>query len=157
MGKIININDSAKLSKQLKQKGKTIVLVGGVFDILHIGHVKFLEAARLQGDCLFVLLESDENTRRKKGGNRPINSQKKRAIVLSSLDSVDCVILLKDVTKNKDYDKLIVQIKPDIIAMTKNEPGLKQRKKQALLVNAKVKLVIERVEKLSSTDLINNG
>ena len=157
MGKIININDAAKLSKQLKQGGKTIVLSGGCFDILHTGHIAFLDAAKKQGDLLFILLESDENVRNKKGEGRPVNPQEDRSIVLSALPSVDYIIPLRGMTKNEEYDKLIVQIKPDVIAMTKNEPGLEQRKKQAEMVGAKVKLVIERIKEKSTTDLINKN
>ncbi len=157
MGKIININDAAKISKQLKQQGKTIVLAGGCFDLIHSGHISFLDAAKKQGDLLFVLLESDENVRKIKGQRRPLNSQKNRSIVLSVLPSVDYIIPLKGVTKNNEYDKLIVQIKPDVIAMTKGEPGLKQRKRQASMVGAKVKLVIARVKEKSTTGLINKN
>lgn len=157
MNKIINVNDVTKISKQLRQEGKRIVLAGGCFDILHKGHLLFLEAAKKHGDILFILLESDENVKKIKGEGRPINSQDNRSIVISRIPYVDYVIPLRGVTKNKDYDKLIVQIKPDIIAMTWGEPGYEQRKKQAKLVNAKVKLVIERIGKLSSTDFIKNG
>lgn len=154
MNKTITIDQAVKLSAQFKQEGKSVVLVGGCFDILHVGHTLFLETAKKEGDFLFVLLESDENTRKKKGEDRPINSQKKRTAVLCALKFVDYVIPLIGVTKNEDYDKLIVQIKPDVIAMTKGEPGVEQRKKQAVAVGAELKLVIDRVKEESTTGLI---
>ena len=153
MGKIININDAAKLSKQLKQGGKTIVLSGGCFDILHTGHIAFLDAAKKQGDLLFVLLESDENVRNKKGEGRPVNPQEDRSIVLSALPSVDYIIPLRGMTKNEEYDKLIVQIKPDIIGLTRGDENIPQREKQCRLVGAKLE-VIDRIEGVSTSGLI---
>lgn len=154
MNKIIQTDVIDKVVEKIKKLGKTIVLVGGCFDILHVGHTLFLETAKKEGDFLFVLLESDENTKKKKGEGRPINSQKKRTAVLCALKFVDYVIPLIGVTKNEDYDKLIVQIKPDVIAMTKGEPGVEQRKKQAVAVGAELKLVIDRVKEESTTGLI---
>ena len=153
MSKIITINQAAKLSTKFKQSGKSIVLVGGCFDILHPGHTLFLEKASQYGDLLFVLLESDENIKRRKGMGRPINSQKNRAIVLSVLGSVDFVVLLEGVTKNQDYDKLIVQIKPDIIGLTRGDENIPQREKQCRLVGAKLE-VIDRIEGVSTSGLI---
>lgn len=154
MSKILSISQAIKVAQNLKKGGKSIVLVGGCFDILHSGHTLFLEKAKEQGDLLFLILESDENIRKKKGENRPINSQKNRSIVLSTLSSVDYVITLKGVTKNEEYDKLIVQIQPDVIAMTKGDKGIERRKIQCELVGAELKLVTEIVEGKSTTDLI---
>ena len=129
----------------------------GCVDILHSGHISFLDAAKKGGDLLFILLESDENVRNKKGEGRPLNPQENRSMVLSALPSVDYIIPLRGMTKNDEYDKLILQIRPDVIAMTKNEPGFEQRKKQASMVGAKVKLVIDRVKEKSTTGLINKN
>lgn len=156
-GKILTIEDAVKVSKQARTKGRKIILAGGCFDILHLGHIAFLDAAKKQGDLLFILLESDENVRNKKGKGRPVNPQEDRSIVLSVLPSVDYIVPLRGMTKNDEYDKLIVQIKPDVIAMTKGEPGFEQRKRQASMVGAKVKLVIARVKEKSTTGLINKN
>lgn len=155
MNKTITIDQAVKLSTHFKQGGKTIVLAGGVFDILHIGHVKFLEAAKKEGNCLLVLLESDESVRKRKGKGRPLNSQKKRAAVLSSLKSVNFIIALKGVTKNEEYDRLMIQIRPDIVAMTKGDVNIAQRVKQCEMVGAKLKLVTEKVDGISTTVLLN--
>ena len=157
MSKVITIDQAIKISTKFKQSGKTIVLAGGVFDILHSGHISFLDAAKKGGDLLFILLESDENVRNKKGEGRPLNPKENRSMVLSALPSVDYIIPLRGMTKNDEYDKLILQIRPDVIAMTKNEPGFEQRKKQASMVGAKVKLVIDRVKEKSTTGLINKN
>lgn len=155
MNKIISINDATKISKQLKQRGKTIVLAGGCFDILHIGHILFLQAAKKQGDALFLLLESDKNISKIKGRGRPLNSQKNRAIVLSELESVDYAVPLKGVTKDEEYDRLMGKIKPDIVAMTKGDPQIDKRSAQCKKVGAKLKLVIDKIENNSTSALIN--
>ena len=157
MNKIIETSKIAQVIEKLKKSEKKIVLAGGCFDILHSGHISFLDAAKKGGDLLFILLESDENVRNKKGEGRPLNPQENRSMVLSALPSVDYIIPLRGMTKNDEYDKLILQIRPDVIAMTKNEPGFEQRKKQASMVGAKVKLVIDRVKEKSTTGLINKN
>ena len=107
MGKIITIEQSIDIAKQLKQEGKRIVLVGGIFDLIHRGHVEFLEAAEREGNVLIVLLESDEKTREIKGKNRPINAQVDRAFVLSRFVMVDYILSLPYFKKDKDYEKLV--------------------------------------------------
>lgn len=153
MKKIITPLDAALISMEQKALNKKVVLVGGCFDILHVGHIKFLEEAREKGDILFVLLESDANIRRKKGKNRPINPSKYRSTVLTTLLSVNYVIPLQGVTKDKEYDKLIVQICPNIIAMTQGDSQIERRKTQCLLVGAKLELITTIVEGKSTTEL----
>lgn len=155
MNKILTIDQAVKLSTQFKQEGKTIVLAGGCFDILHVGHVFFLNAAKRKGDSLFVLLESDENVKIKKGKERPINSSEVRAIILSGVQSVDYIIPLTGVTKDEVYDRIMVKIKPDIVAMTKGDGQIQKRSIQCKKVGAKLKLVIKKIENISTTALIN--
>src|SRR5690606_3739180 len=88
VNKILNINSVPQISNHYKNFGKKIILVGGCFDVLHEGHIKFLESAKKNADILILLLESDENISKRKGINRPVNIQKNRAIVLSSLKFV---------------------------------------------------------------------
>ncbi len=156
MNKIISINKAIEVSKRLRNKEKTIVLVGGFFDILHEGHIKFLQNAKKQGDYLFVLLEDDRKARKTKGSKRPINSQKDRAKILSTLEAVDYVILLKNMTNDSQYDKIIIQIRPAIIATTYNDPYIKHKKRQAKLVKGKVMCVIKRISDHSTTQLAQN-
>jgi len=92
-------------------KDKKIVFTNGCFDILHIGHVKYLEVAKSFGDMLIVGLNSDESVKRLKGENRPINSGDDRAYVLSALESVSFVV---EFTENTPLE-LIRTIKPDIL------------------------------------------
>lgn len=154
MSKILTTEEAGKISKQEKAKGKKIILAGGCFDILHLGHLKFLEKAKEQGDLLFVLLESDGNIRKRKGENRPINNQPNRASVLSALPYVDYIISLRGMTKDEEYDKLIVQIKPGVIAITSGDKQIEQRRRQCKMIGAQLKLVINQIDSQSTTDLI---
>ena len=95
---------------QLKKEGKTIVFTNGCFDILHAGHVRYLQAARALGDVLIVGLNSDESVRGLKGPTRPINCQEDRAEVLSALSAVDYVVIFGEPTA----EKLIRSMKPHI-------------------------------------------
>ena len=153
MNKVISIGNAIKLSDDLHKRGKKIVLVGGCFDILHIGHIQFLENAKKQGDYLFVLLESDASVKKIKGEKRPINLQIARAEILSSINFVDYIILLDEVKTNKDYDKLVFDLKPNIIAITKNNEKTIHVQRQAKAINAKVVSVIARIKDKSTTKL----
>jgi FAD synthetase len=155
MKRIINTEKAIKISKKLKRENKKLVLAGGCFDILHAGHIKFLTAAKKRGDVLFILLESDKNVEKYKGKNRPINSQEERAMVLSSLRPIDYIIILDEMRTNSDYDKLIIRLKPDIIATTKKNQQITHNIRQAKLVDAELALVINRISNKSTTKLAN--
>lgn len=154
MNKIISSSQAIELSNQLHTQGKTIVLAGGCFDILHTGHIAFLKAAKSQGDTLLVLLESDESVTKRKGKTRPVNSQTTRAQLLTTLPFVDYVIVLQDIFKDKQYDDLVLRVKPAIIATTKNDPYKGHKQRQAkLLGTTKVSEVIKRLPQYSTSDL----
>ena len=154
--KIISEESVGETSANEKSQNKKIVLVGGVFDILHPGHIHFLKESKKLGNSLFILLESDEKVKKMKGPNRPINTQSVRASVLTTLPFVDYVINLKGVTNNSKYDKLIVQIKPDVIALTKGDPGTDLRRKQSEMIGAKL-IEVDKVATASTTELIKNN
>jgi len=154
MNKILTIQKSIEIAQKLKKQNKTIVVAGGVFDILHLGHIKFLEKAKKYGDYLFVLLEEDSKATKEKGIKRPINSQEKRAKVLSTLGNVDYVIMLKNMTSNEDYDKLMIKIRPNVIATTYGDSHVDHKLRQAELLNCKVFYVTKRIGKHSTTKYI---
>jgi len=97
--------------ERLKKLGKKIVFTNGCFDILHRGHVSYLDIAKSYGDVLILGLNSDESVRKLKGDSRPINSEEDRAFVLSALESVDFVTVFGDETP---YE-LIKMVEPDVL------------------------------------------
>ncbi len=99
------------LSSKLHNQGKKIVFTNGCFDILHVGHVKYLEVAKSYGDVLILGLNADSSVRKLKGPTRPINTQEDRAYILASLESVDYVVIFEEETP---YE-LIKLIKPHVL------------------------------------------
>ena len=95
----------------LKQEGKKIVSTSGCFDILHSGHVEYLEAAKERGDILVIMLNSDLSVKQLKGPDRPIVNEQDRAIVLAGLEAVDYICIFDDLTPCN----LIAELKPDIV------------------------------------------
>lgn len=154
MTSILTPGQTGALAKKLKKEKKKIVIVGGCFDLLHPGHVAFLQKAKALGDILVVFLESDERIKRMKGDARPINTQKDRATVLAALKSVDYVITLPGEFHNSDYDALVQKIQPDIIATTAGDPKIVHKQRSANLVGAKVKPVCKMVGDYSTVNLI---
>lgn len=92
---IIPAENLAVLAARLRSEGRRAVLTNGCFDILHVGHLRYLEAARALGDCLVVAVNSDESVRALKGPTRPINSEQDRAEILSALKCVDYVTIFR--------------------------------------------------------------
>ena len=99
------------LASKLHNQGKKIVFTNGCFDILHVGHVKYLEVAKSYGDVLILGLNADSSVKKLKGPTRPINSQDDRAYILASLESVDYVVIFEEETP---YE-LIKLIKPHVL------------------------------------------
>ncbi|MBI4084711.1 MAG: adenylyltransferase/cytidyltransferase family protein [Candidatus Levybacteria bacterium] len=151
--KILSVEGAIKATEQLRKQGKKIVLAGGCFDILHVGHVHFLQEAKKQGDYLMLLLESDERIKQLKGQNRPINIQKDRAFVLSAVTLVDCIVLLPLLKSDALYDKMILKLKPDIIATTKGDPFKMHKQRQAKLINSRLVEVIDHISNQSTSRL----
>jgi len=152
MSKVIPL---AKLDK-LKEKlhSLKIVVAGGCFDILHIGHLDFLESAKKQGDILIVLLESDKTIKKTKGTNRPIHTQEERAYMLSQITSVDYVLMLTPDMENKDYDNVVKSIQPAIIATTEGDAYISHKERQAHLVGAQVVCVNKIIPKVSTSRIV---
>lgn len=154
MSKIINYNQLDQLPTN-----KKVVLVGGVFDLLHYGHIKFLKEAKNCGDIskivylLIVALESDKNVRRSKGKDRPIHNQQIRAEILSELTCVDYIILLPEMKTDQEYFDLVKTVKPDVIAVTSNDPQLENKRRQIDSVKGKLKIVIDKINTPSTSKL----
>lgn len=154
MGKVITPDLLTVVREQLKKEGKKVVLVGGCFDILHRGHVVFLAEAAKQGQVLFVLLESDTRIRELKGEDRPVNTQNDRAAVLSASSNVTYVVLLPPDMIDADYDQVVRDIAPDVIAVTQGDTQLQHKERTAKLVGAKVVSVTPKIRGYSTTGVV---
>lgn len=95
--KILDLKQLAAESRRLRERGKRVVATNGCFDLLHVGHVRYLAAARRLGDVLVVGLNGDESVRALKGEGRPLNSEHDRAEVLAALESVNYVTIFPQV------------------------------------------------------------
>ena len=110
MGKLIEQSKIEELANQIRRQNKTIVATNGCFDILHVGHVRYLKKSKEFGDVLIVGLNSDVSVKSIKGPNRPINNENDRVEVLCALNSVDYVVLFDE----KSPVDLLDKIKPNI-------------------------------------------
>ena len=111
MGSVLDIEKLARKRHALGRTGKTVVFTNGTFDILHRGHVEYLQAARALGDILIVGLNTDASIRRIKGKKRPINLNRDRAAVLAALGCVDFVCFFGEDTPQR----LITRLVPDVL------------------------------------------
>ena len=128
------------------------VLVGGVFDILHYGHIHFLKQAKRMGDYLVIALESDKNTKRLKGPSRPFHNQKQRKEILESLSFVDKVLILPDKMTDSDYFDLVKKIKPYAIAITKGDPVKEKKAAHAKQIGSEI-IEIKKLDTPSTTQI----
>jgi len=104
---LASLDDLARLGAQLRAEGRTVVFTNGVFDILHAGHVTYLEAARALGDVLIVGVNTDASVQRLKGPERPVNMLADRLTVLQALRCVDHVIAFDDDTPLRVIETLL--------------------------------------------------
>ena len=105
------LKDNIEIINRIKAERKKIVFTNGCFDLLHVGHVRYLAQAKKLGDFLIIGLNSDSSVKELKGEDRPINSFEDRATLLSAIESVDLVIMFEEQTP----ENLIKDIVPDIL------------------------------------------
>ena len=105
------LKDNIDIIKKIKAERKKIVFTNGCFDLLHVGHIRYLSQAKKLGDFLIIGLNSDRSVKNLKGKDRPINSFEDRATLLLALNSVDLVIKFEE----KTPENLIKEIVPDIL------------------------------------------
>ena len=108
---IIALESLKELRSKFKESGKKVVFTNGCFDIIHAGHVDYLNKAKAQGDVLIVGLNNDNSVKRIKGEKRPIINEKERAFILSNLKAVDYVIYFEEDTP----ERLIKELIPDVL------------------------------------------
>jgi D-glycero-beta-D-manno-heptose 1-phosphate adenylyltransferase len=109
---LLSVDEAAALAERLRAEGKRIVLANGCFDLMHVGHIRYLREARALGDTLFVGLNSDSAVRRLKGPGRPLMPATERAELLAALRDVDHVVLFDDDTA----DRLVARLRPHVHA-----------------------------------------
>lgn len=109
--KLKNIEELLKEIEQWRNAGKKIAFTNGVFDILHKGHVAYLQEAKNSGDILVLGLNSDHSVKRLKGPERPINKAEDRAYVLAGLAAIDYILIFEEDTPKE----ILSQIKPDVL------------------------------------------
>jgi len=109
--KIKTLSEAVQLRARLRELGEKVVFTNGCFDILHVGHVRYLNAARALGDALIVGINSDRSVREIKGESRPIVPEEERAEVIAGLGSVDCVCIFDDATPKRIIDAIV----PDVL------------------------------------------
>jgi rfaE bifunctional protein nucleotidyltransferase chain/domain len=107
----VTIAEAQALVARLREAGKTIVFTNGVFDLLHPGHVRYLQRARALGDALIVGVNSDRSARANKGPSRPVNPEDERAEVVAALACVDAVVVFDADTPLE----LIAALQPDVL------------------------------------------
>ena len=110
MGQIITQEEIVKIVRDGQKNGKTFVATNGCFDILHVGHVRYLQKTKSLADFSIVMLNSDKSVKLIKGDSRPINNQDDRAEILTALSCVDYVVLFEE----RSPAELLEKIKPDI-------------------------------------------
>lgn len=110
MGKLVGQEEIIDIVRIRQREGKTFVLTNGCFDILHVGHVRYLQKSKEYADFLIVLLNSDMSVKQLKGNSRPINNQNDRAEILNALKCVDYVVIFDE----KSPANLLDKIKPDV-------------------------------------------
>ena len=108
----LSLEAAGALAARLRGEGKRVVLANGVFDLLHVGHVRYLTAARALGDVLFVGVNGDATVRRLKGPGRPVMPAAERVELLAALRPVDHVVVFEEDTA----DRLVALLRPDVHA-----------------------------------------
>jgi rfaE bifunctional protein nucleotidyltransferase chain/domain len=108
--KVFSIEELARVSDELRASGKKLVVTNGCFDLLHVGHVRYLQAARALGDALAVGVNGDASVRALKGEARPLNNERDRAEVLAALDCVDYAAIFPEVRATR----FLEQVRPAI-------------------------------------------
>lgn len=150
-GKILSREEAARWVKAEQARGRRVVFTNGCFDLLHRGHVEYLEAARALGDALIVAVNTDDSVRRLgKGSERPLNSEADRARVLAALACVDRVVLFAEDTPRE----LIRELGPDVLVKGGDyRPGEVAGREEVLARGGRV-VIIPYVAGYSTSGLI---
>lgn len=155
---ITTLKGAAKISRKYRKENKTVALITGCFDILHLGHIKFFQFAKQKADFLIVGVDSDESVRLSKGLERPINKQEERCKFLDELKCIDFVFRIKEKYKfgfeaTPIHRKILNEIRPDYVVMAPNiDRTWKMRRK--LIMSLGIKPLLDNRNQLNSTTRI---
>lgn len=157
--KIVTFRRASAAARHARKNGKTIAVISGCFDVLHIGHIEYFRFAKHHADILIVGLDNDTNIRRNKGKNRPIFSIQQRQQMLAELCLVDYVFEIKDrINFNSDaadamLKKILTAIRPDYyLCHQQADPALKR--KTQLCTELGVQLLLDSSSKITSSSAI---
>ena len=117
--RVLSRGDAAAFAERLRAQHRRAVFTNGVFDLLHPGHVRYLQQARAQGDALIVGVNADASVRRNKGERRPINSEQERAEVIAALACVDAVVIFDEDTPAA----IVRELQPDVLVKGADWPA----------------------------------
>lgn len=148
--KILSIEQLIKIINDIKKTKKKIIATSGCFDIIHAGHIQYLEEAKSRGDVLIILLNSDFSVKKIKGKFRPIVPQDERAIVISGLGSVDYVCIFEETTPCR----MLELLKPDIFIKGGDYSSKNIPEKEVMDKNGGRIEFVSLIDKCSSTNII---
>ncbi len=136
--KIVSRQGLCGILDEHRRSSRKIVFANGVFDLLHVGHVRYLQAARAEGDLLVVGVNSDSSTRKLKGPGRPILTERARAALVAALRSVNYVVIFDEL----DVNSLLKELQPDVHAKgTDYTPDTVPERELAALLGIRVAIV----------------
>lgn len=155
--RILSYQDAVIKTRESRERGLRVVLASGVFDVVHIGHLDYLRAAKLAGDLLFVGVEGDDYARLNKGEKRPFNKLSDRLEFLSEFRSVDFVFGYDDVPIYNESAEIYIhrykELNPDFLAVTTWNPLMNFKKNLADEVGVKL-LLIDDKKRNSTTRIL---
>lgn len=155
MKKLYSLTQLSKIILNHKQKGQRIVLSNGCFDLVHVGHIRYLKDSKKKGDILVVALNSDSSVRKLKGKGRPILNKNERAEIISSFSFVDYITFFEE----QNVEKVLLALKPDIHAkgsdytaetVPERETAIKYGGSIAITGGPKVKSTSELIKEIAS-------
>jgi cytidyltransferase-like protein len=148
--------DMVARAKRARQNGQVVILVTGVFDLLHVTHLEFLQKARALGDVLMIGIESDERVKKIKGEGRPLNSELVRLGRLKKLKITENVFVLpENFGEVAAREKLLKDLRPDILAVSVKTANLKNKKEMAKKHNLELRIIALAKTEISTTAILN--
>ena len=148
--KIVNLPELRLLAPRLQAQGKKLVFTNGCFDLLHWGHIKFLEESRHLGDILIVALDTDESVRQVKGPCRPVINQDQRLRMLAALEAVDYVTVFS----SEQLPEILAALKPDVLTKGSNYPAAEVSGREVVQAYGGQVVIIPITDPVSITGLI---